>query len=64
MEIISIPLEGSLEHEDSLGNKLVIKSGEIQVMSAGTGLMHSEFSKNDKELGKFLQIWIYPRKGM
>lgn len=62
MEIISIPLEGSLEHEDSLGNKLVIKSGEIQVMSAGTGLMHSEFSKNDEELGKFLQIWIYPRK--
>lgn len=62
MEIISIPLEGSLEHEDSLGNKLVIKSGEIQVMSAGTGLMHSEFSKNNEELGKFLQIWIYPRK--
>ncbi len=62
MEIISIPLEGSLEHEDSLGNKLVIKSGEIQVMSAGTGVMHSEFSKSDEELGKFLQIWIYPRK--
>nr|WP_262909421.1 pirin family protein [Chryseobacterium gwangjuense] len=62
MEIISIPLEGSLEHEDSLGNKVVIKSGEIQVMSAGTGVMHSEFSKNEEGLVKFLQIWIYPNK--
>ncbi len=62
MEIISIPLEGCLEHEDSLGNKLTIKSGEIQVMSAGTGVMHSEFSKNEEGLVKFLQIWIYPNK--
>jgi len=62
MEIISIPLEGCLEHEDNLGNKLTIKSGEIQMMSAGTGVMHSEFSKNEEGLVKFLQIWIYPNK--
>lgn len=62
MEIISIPLQGSLEHEDSLGNKVTIKSGEIQVMSAGTGVVHSEFSKNEEGLVKFLQIWIYPNR--
>lgn len=61
MEIITIPLEGSVIHEDSEGNKGVIKRGEIQVMSAGTGIFHSEFS--DKfEITKLLQIWVFPKK--
>ncbi|PWN64018.1 pirin family protein [Chryseobacterium viscerum] len=62
MEIISIPLEGDLEHKDNMGNTAVIRSGDIQVMSAGTGIMHSEFNKNSDKLVKFLQIWIYPKK--
>jgi redox-sensitive bicupin YhaK (pirin superfamily) len=62
MEIISIPLEGDLEHSDSMGNKAVIKEGDVQVMSAGTGVFHSEYNKNtDKEV-KFLQIWIFPNQ--
>lgn len=62
MEIISIPLEGDLEHQDSMGNTAIIKNGDIQVMSAGTGIFHSEFNKNkDKEV-KFLQIWVYPNQ--
>lgn len=62
MEIISIPLEGDLEHQDSMGNKAVIKEGDVQVMSAGTGIFHSEYNKNkDKEV-KFLQIWVFPNK--
>jgi quercetin 2,3-dioxygenase len=62
MEIISIPLEGDLEHKDSMGNTTVIKEGDIQVMSAGKGITHSEYNKNkDKEV-KFLQIWLFPNK--
>lgn len=62
MEIISIPLEGDLEHKDSMGNTTIIKQGDIQVMSAGTGVFHSEYNKNpDKEV-KFLQIWVTPNK--
>lgn len=62
MEIISIPLEGDLEHKDSMGNISVIKNGDVQVMSAGTGIYHSEYNKNKDKLVKFLQIWVYPNK--
>lgn len=62
MEIISIPLEGDLEHKDSMGNTAVIRKGDIQVMSAGTGIYHSEYNKNKDKLSKFLQIWVYPNK--
>lgn len=62
MEIISIPLEGDLEHQDSMGNIAVIKNGDIQVMSAGTGITHSEKNKSLSKEVKFLQIWIFPNK--
>lgn len=62
MEIISIPLEGDLEHEDSMGNKAIIRKGDIQVMSAGTGIIHSEYNKNTDQTVKFLQIWVYPNQ--
>ena len=62
MEIISIPLEGDLEHKDSMGNTTVIRKGDIQVMSAGTGIQHSEYNKHADETVKFLQIWIFPNK--
>lgn len=62
MEIISIPLEGDLEHKDSMGNVAVIKSGDIQVLSAGTGITHSEYNKNKDKDVKFLQIWIFPNE--
>ena len=62
MEIISIPLEGDLEHKDSMGNTTVIKNGDIQVMSAGTGIQHSEYNKNADKAVKFLQIWVFPNQ--
>jgi redox-sensitive bicupin YhaK (pirin superfamily) len=62
MEIISIPLEGDLEHKDSMGNIAVIKEGDVQVMSAGTGIYHSEYNKNSDKAVKFLQIWVFPNK--
>lgn len=62
MEIISIPLEGDLEHKDSMGNVAIIKNGDIQVMSAGTGIQHSEYNKNKDNAVKFLQIWVFPNK--
>ncbi len=62
MEIITIPLEGDLEHKDSMGNVGVIQKGEIQVMSAGTGVRHSEYNKNKDKKVKLLQIWLFPNK--
>jgi len=61
MEIITIPIEGSLRHEDSEGNRGVISRGEVQVMSAGTGIFHSEHS-DEKQTTKLLQIWVLPKK--
>ena len=62
MEIISVPLEGDLEHQDSMGNKTVIRNGDIQVLSAGTGIQHSEYNKNKDQQVKFLQIWVIPNQ--
>ncbi len=62
MEIISIPLEGDLEHKDSMGNVAVIKEGDVQVLSAGTGISHSEYNMNQDSEVKFLQIWVFPNK--
>ena len=62
MEIVSIPLSGSLKHRDSMGNEAIIKSGEIQVMSAGTGIEHSEMNASSTAPVSFLQLWIIPRE--
>lgn len=62
MEIITIPLEGDLAHKDSMGNAETIKSGDVQVMSAGTGIQHSEFNPNADQQTKSLQIWLFPNK--
>lgn len=62
MEIITIPLEGALAHKDSLGTSAVIQHGDIQVMSAGTGVQHSEFNANESEPVKLLQIWLFPNQ--
>jgi redox-sensitive bicupin YhaK (pirin superfamily) len=62
MEIITIPLEGDLAHKDSMGNAETIKFGDVQVMSAGTGIRHSEFNPNADKRTKLLQIWLFPNK--
>lgn len=62
MEIVSIPLEGDLEHKDSMGNTTVIRQGDVQVMSAGTGVEHSEYNKSAEKEVKFLQIWMFPNQ--
>jgi len=62
MEIVSIPLSGALAHKDSTGNEKVIQSGEVQIMSAGTGLSHSEYNHSKTEKVNFLQVWVMPKK--
>lgn len=62
MEIISIPTSGDLEHRDSMGNVQVIRQGDVQVMSAGTGIQHSEKNKNHNQEVRFFQIWVIPNK--
>lgn len=62
MEIISIPLSGDLEHRDSMGNVGVIRQNVVQIMSAGTGIQHSEYNKNKDKKVNFLQIWVFPKQ--
>jgi len=62
MEIISIPLSGALAHKDSTGNEHVINTGDVQIMSAGSGLYHSEYNASKKEAVNFLQIWVFPKE--
>lgn len=62
MEIVSIPLSGELEHADSMGNRTVIREHDVQIMSAGTGVEHSEYNKNADRPVSFLQIWVFPKK--
>lgn len=62
MEIISIPTSGDLKHKDSMGNETIIKQGDIQIMSAGTGIAHSEMNANSDKEVRFFQIWLFPNK--
>ncbi|CAN5272429.1 pirin family protein [soil metagenome] len=62
MEIVSIPLSGTIAHKDSTGTDGLIKTGDVQIMSAGTGIRHSEFNPSKEEGLKFLQIWVMPKK--
>jgi quercetin 2,3-dioxygenase len=62
MEIISIPIKGALKHEDSMHHQQIINENEVQVMSAGTGIFHSEYNASETEPVNFLQLWIYPNK--
>jgi len=62
MEIVSIPLAGALEHQDTTGNTEVIKTSDVQIMSAGSGLMHSEYNHSETEKVNFLQIWVFPKE--
>lgn len=62
MEIITIILSGELEHQDSMGNKGIIHEGEVQVMSAGTGIRHSEYNPSSKDEVNLLQIWVFPKE--
>lgn len=62
MEIVSIPLSGALAHKDSTGNEHVINTGDVQKMSAGSGLYHSEYNASQKEEVNFLQIWVFPKE--
>jgi redox-sensitive bicupin YhaK (pirin superfamily) len=61
MEIVTIPLEGKLAHKDSTGNEGIISKGDVQIMSAGTGIRHSEYNASATEKAKLLQIWVFPK---
>lgn len=61
MEIVSIPLSGALEHRDNTGRHTIIRSNDVQIMSAGTGIVHSEFNASKTEPVNFLQIWVFPK---
>ncbi len=61
MEIVSIPISGELRHQDSMGNSQHIREGEVQIMSAGTGITHSEYNGSDSKIVAFLQIWVLPK---
>jgi redox-sensitive bicupin YhaK (pirin superfamily) len=62
MEIVSIPLSGALKHNDSTGREAIIKQGDVQIMSAGSGIQHSEYNKSSTESVQFLQIWVIPKE--
>jgi len=62
MEIISIPLRGALQHNDDTGRNEIIKTGDVQIMSAGTGIFHSEFNASKTDDVNFLQLWVFPKK--
>jgi redox-sensitive bicupin YhaK (pirin superfamily) len=62
MEIISVPITGALRHQDSMGNVHIIRAGDVQIMSAGTGITHSEYNASDKDPVNFLQIWVIPKQ--
>lgn len=62
MEIVSIPLQGELAHKDSMGTVQVIKTGDVQIMSAGTGITHSEYNNSSTDIVNFLQIWVFPKE--
>lgn len=62
MEIVSVPITGELRHDDSMGNSYVIRENEVQIMSAGTGISHSEYNNSDTGPTNFLQIWILPHQ--
>ncbi len=61
MEIVTIPLEGKLAHKDSTGNEGIISKGDVQIMSAGTGIRHSEYNASSTNIAKLLQIWVFPK---
>lgn len=61
MEIVSIPLSGNLEHKDSTGRHEIIRQNDVQIMSAGSGIVHSEMNANKDREVKFLQVWVYPK---
>ncbi len=61
MEIVTIPLEGKLAHKDSTGNEGIIRKGDVQIMSAGTGIRHSEYNASSTDYAKLLQIWVFPK---
>jgi len=61
MEIVTIPLSGAVKHGDSMGNQGIIKTGDVQIMSAGTGIVHSEFNASASEFLNLFQIWVFPK---